>query len=235
MAMMALTQLTALAQQQDTPTDSRVNLEIGASVLSSYVWRGLELGSVSFQPVAKIAYKGFSLSAEGNVGLTNTADHRELDLTATYTVGGLNIGITDYWAEGGRDPENRYFRYNAHSTNHTFEANIGYNFGVASVQAYTYFAGDDGYNKNGKRAYSSYLEVDVPFRMAGFDCTATAAAVPWATTSYKTTGFAVTGLAVKAEKEIKVTDTFSVPAFAQIYTNPSTQHAYLIFGITLHP
>ena len=88
------------------------------------------------------------------------------------SVGGFNIGITDYWFNAGQDPEARYFKYDAHGTNHVFEATIGYDFGLASLQWYTNIAGNDGLNKDGKRAYSSYVEANVPFKLATVDWTA---------------------------------------------------------------
>ena len=160
---------------------------------------------------------------------------KEFDLTLAFTTGGFNIGITDYWFSEGLDPDGRYFKYEANSTNHMFEANIGYDFGVASIQWFTYFGGNDGTNKDDKRAYSSYAEVAVPFKLATVDWTATAGIVPWATTLYDTNGFAVTNLALKATKEIKVTDSFSIPVFGQIVGNPCSQKGYLVFGFTLQP
>ena len=210
-------------------------MSLGADVVSSYIWRGQDLGNVSIQPTLGVAYKGLSLSAWGSVGLTDATDTKELDLTLSYTLGGLNIGITDYWFNAGLDPQNRYFKYDAHGTNHLFEATVGYDFGIASVQWYTNFAGNDGTRKNGKRAYSSYFEVNVPFKLSAIEWTATAGAVPFATTSYGTTGFAVTNLALKATKDIKVTDTFAVPVFAQVVANPCSQKAYLVLGLTLQP
>ena len=79
------------------------------------------------------------------------------------------------------------------------------------------------------------MEVNVPFKLSAIEWTATAGAVPSASTEYGTTGFAVTNLALKATKEIKVTDTFSVPIFAQVAANPCSQKAYLVLGITLQP
>ncbi|MBR1394684.1 MAG: hypothetical protein IJ559_03380 [Prevotella sp.] len=212
-----------------------IETTISGDVVSSYIWRGQDLGNVSLQPTLGIGYKGLSLSAWGSVGLTDANDTKELDLTLAYTLGGLNIGITDYWFNAGLDPENRYFKYDAHGTNHLFEATVGYDFGVASLQWYTNFAGNDGVNKDGKRAYSSYFEVVVPFKLSAIEWTATAGAVPWATTSYGTTGFAVTNLALKATKDIKVTDTFSVPVFAEVSGNPCSQKVYLVLGFTLQP
>ena len=212
-----------------------IETTVSGDIVSSYIWRGQDLGNVSLQPTLGIGYKGFSLSAWGSVGLSDPADTKEFDLTLGYTVGGLNIGITDYWFNTGLDPENRYFKYDAHGTNHVFEANIGYDFGLASVQWFTNIAGNDGVNKDGKRAYSSYVEVAVPFKVATVDWTATAGAVPYATDFYGTTGFAVTNVSLRADKEIKVTDSFSIPVFGQVTGNPCSQKAYLVFGITLHP
>ena len=229
--------LTGLLLLGATAIEAQDEMEttVCGDVVSSYIWRGQDLGNVSLQPTLGIGYKGLSLSAWGSVGLTDANDTKELDLTLAYTLGCLNIGITDYWFNAGLDPENRYFKYDAHGTNHVFEATVGYDFGVASLQWYTNFAGNDGTNKDGKRAYSSYFEVVVPFKLSAIEWTATAGAVPWATTSYGTTGFAVTNLALKATKDIKVTDTFSVPVFAEVSGNPCSQKVYLVLGFTLQP
>jgi len=219
---------TALAQD-------RVETTIAADFVNEYIWRGLKSGDVSVQPTLGVGYKGLSLTAWGSYGLSNKDDVKELDLTLAYSTGGLNIGITDYWFSEGLDPDARYFKYDAHGTNHLFEANIGYDFGPVALQWYTNFAGNDGLNKSGKRAYSSYFEASVPFRLATVDWTATAGAVPFATTTYGTTGFAVTNLSVRAAKEIRVTDSFAIPIFGQIVANPCAQKAYLVFGFTLQP
>ena len=135
----------------------------------------------------------------------------------------------------GLDPDGRYFKYDAYGTNHVFEATVGYDFGPVALAWYTNIAGNDGENKDGKRAYSSYVEANVPFSLAGVDWKATAGVVPYATTLYGTTGFAVTNLSLRATKEIKVTDTFSIPVFGQVTGNPCSQKAYLVFGLTLQP
>ena len=220
--------MTVLAQDE-------IETTISGDIVSNYIWRGQDLGSVSLQPTLGIGYKGLSLSAWSNVGLSNPADGKELDLTLAYSIGGLNIGVTDYWTEAGGDPQGRYFKYDAHGTNHVFEANIGYDFGIASLQWYTNYAGNDGVNKDGDRAYSSYVEANVPFKLASVDWTATAGAVPFATDFYGTTGFAVTNLSLRADKEIKVTDSFSIPIFGQVIANPCSQKAYLVLGFTLQP
>ena len=224
-----------LAVSMATFAQEKVETTICSDVVSSYIWRGQDLGDVSVQPTLGIGYKGLSLTAWGSVGLSDPSDTKEFDLTFGYAIGGLNIGITDYWFNNGLDPENRYFKYDAHRTNHVFEANVGYDFGLASLQWFTNFTGNDGMNNDGKRAYSSYVELTVPFKLAAVDWTATAGAVPFSTDFYGTDGFAVTNLALKAAKDIKVTDTFSIPVFGQVVANPCSQKAYMVIGFTLQP
>ena len=224
-----------LAASVATLAQENVETTICGDMVSSYIWRGQDLGNVSLQPTLGIGYKGLSLTAWGSVGLSDPSDTNEFDLTLSYAIGGINIGVTDYWFNNGLDPENRYFKYDAHGTNHVLEANIGYDFGLASLQWFTNFAGNDGVNKDGKRAYSSYVELTVPFKLATVDWTATAGAVPFSTDFYGTDGFAVTNLALRATKEIKVTESFSVPVFGQVVANPCSQKAYLVFGFTLQP
>ena len=225
MALMFATGMSATAQDE-------VETTVSADVVSTYVWRGMECGSAAIQPTLGIGYKGLTLSAWGSYGLVDTNEAKEFDLTLAYSTGGFNIGITDYWFN---TPEERYFLYDANKTSHIFEANIGYDFGPAAIQWFTNFAGNDGYNKDGKRAYSSYVELSAPFKLASVDWSATVGAVPYATDFYGVDGFAVTNVSLKATKDIKVTDSFSIPVFAQVAANPSTEKAYLVFGFTLQP
>lgn len=228
---LSMVALAIIASTTATKAQDNVETTIGADVVNQYIWRGQELGSVSLQPTLGVAYKGLSLTAWGSIGLSEPSDTKEFDITAAYSVGGFNIGVTDYWFNS---PSTRYFLYDSHKTSHVFEANIGYDFGPASIQWYTNFAGNDGVNKDGDRAYSSYFEVSAPFTFGGCDWTATVGAVPFASSFYSdANGFAVTNVSLKAIKELKITDTFSVPVFAGIAANPSTEKAFFIFGLSL--
>ena len=213
----------------------KVEASVGADFVSRYIWRGLDLGEVSFQPTLGLDWKGLSLSAWGSVGISNPGDTKEFDLTLSYSIGGFNIGVTDYWFDAGLDPLNRYFMYRSDCTNHVFEANIGYDFGFAAIQWYTNFAGNDGVNPAGKRAFSSYLELSAPFTLGGADWSAALGMVPFATDFYGTEKFAVVNLSLTASKEIAVTDSFSIPVFAQVAANPYSREAFFVIGFTLQP
>lgn len=242
-AMLAMAAVATTANAQD-----EVETTVSADVVSSYIWRGQDCGNAAIQPTLGISYKGLSLTAWGSYGIVDSNDAKEFDITLGYSVGGFNIGVTDYWFNTG---DGRYFEYSSEvvpyltpegdvdyrrKTAHVFEANVGYDFGPLAIQWYTNFAGNDGANKDGDRAYSSYVELSAPFKLGGCDWSAAVGAVPYATTSYAdVNGFAVTNVSLKATKDIKITDTFSIPVFGQVAANPATQKAYLVFGVTLKP
>lgn len=205
----------------------KVEASVGADLVSGYIWRGQDLGGVSIQPSLSVGYQGFSLEAWGSAGI-ESKDAKELDLTLGYSTGGFSVSVTDYWFTGGAG----YLHYGAHNTSHVFEAQLGYDFGPLSVNWYSNFAGDDGLDKDGDRAYSSYLSLTAPFKLGGLDWTAEIGATPWATDFYGANGFAVCDISLGVSKEIKITDSFSLPVFAKATLNPRTEGAYFVFGVS---
>lgn len=213
----------------------KVEGSMSVDFVSQYVWRGQELGNASIQPGLGISYKGLTLDAWGSVGLTSASDTKEFDLTLGYSAKGFNIGLTDYWFNEGPDEHERYFKYDAHGTNHLLEGNIGYDFGPVNVQWYTNFFGNDGVNKDGDRAYSSYIELSAPFNFVSCEWEACVGAVPYATSFYGTSGFAITELGLKAIKEFDISEKVKVPVYMGISANPCAQicHFYAGFAFKL--
>ncbi len=105
---------------------------------------------------------------------------------------------------------------------------------VLAVNWYTNFAGADGVKANGDRAYSSYFSIAAPFKLGGLDWSAEIGATPWETSFYNNgaSGFEVSNICLGASKEIKITDSYSLPVFAQAIWNPATEGAYFVFGIS---
>lgn len=219
--------LLSLAMPFTAKAQDKVEASVGADLVSGYIWRGQDLGGVSLQPSLGIAYKGFSLGAWGSVGIEGK-DTKELDLTLGYAAGGFSVSVTDYWFNSGAG----YFHYDTHNTAHVFEAQVGYDFGPLSVNWYTNFAGADGVNKDGDRAYSSWVTLAAPFKLGGLEWTAEVGATPWATDFYGANGFAVCDVSLGASKEIKITDSFSLPLFAKATWNPRSEGAYFVVGLS---
>ena len=207
----------ALMATSESKAQDKVEGSAGIDIVSQYIWRGQDLGNVSVQPGLGINWKGLSLSAWGSVGLTSASDTKEIDLTLGYSVGGFNVGIIDYWFnQDGQDARNRYFIYKSHKTNHVF-------------------AGNDGVNSKGKRAYSSYIELSAPFKFVTCDWTATVGAVPYTTSFYDASGFAITNVGLKAQKSFEVGKKLDIPVYLGITANPRSQKAYFYAGFAIQP
>lgn len=233
---LALLAMTAISFPLSTVAQDKLEANVGADIVSQYIWRGQSLGNASIQPAASIAYKGLSLSGWGSVEFSKE-NAREFDLTLRYSLKGFSVSVTDYWFDQGAG----YFHYGARNTQHVFEAQIGYDFGFLALNWYTNFAGNDGIKENGDRAYSSYFEISAPFKLGGLDWTAEIGAVPWETSFYNfiegerngARGFEVSNVALGVSKEIKITNTFSLPLFGKAIWNPATEGAYFVVGLSL--
>ncbi len=86
--------LLSMAMPFTAKAQDKVEASAGVDLVSGYVWRGQDLGGVSLQPSASIAYKGFSRS----LGLRRieSSDTKEFDLILGYSTGGFSVSVTDY-------------------------------------------------------------------------------------------------------------------------------------------
>lgn len=228
---MMLSMVATTATAEDATKD--VEAHVGADLVSSYIWRGQKCGGVSIQPAASIAWKGLSLGAWGSYAISpeKNGSDEELDLTLAYEISGFHAGITDYYFFNAGCP---FFKYGKMGeSSHTFEANLGYDFGFLSVNWFTNFAGNDGLNKKGKRAYSSYIQLDAPFKLAKLDWNATLGVVPFRTDFYasdQSKGFHVNNVALKAGYTFESKKDISFPLSAQVIANPSSREMYFLIG-----
>ena len=220
-AFILLFSFPALAQEKVAAT-------LQADLVSQYVWRGQLLGHAAVQPTLGIDWRGFSLSAWGSSGLVKADDVQEIDLAASYTLGGFSLSVTDYWVADG----NSYFLYSRNSA-HTFEATLSYDFGFASLAWSTNFAGSDGVNPAGETAYSSFLEAKVPFRLGSVDWEAALGIVPFATSYYNVDSFNVVHVGLTASKTLLSTEHLRLPLSASLVVNPAAGQTYLVAGLSL--
>ncbi len=220
--------------------ESEVETTIGADIVSQYIWRGTDCGGISIQPSLGVEYKGLSLGAWGSWDGKGT---KEVDLTLGYSVGPLSISVTDYWFDAGATEELDddgelletieipYFNYKDKETAHVFEGTVSADLGIIGVSWSTCFAGCD-YKADGKRAYSSYAEVSAPFTVGGIDWSAAIGASVSESAMYGTDKFKIINVSLGATKEIKITDSFSLPISASLIANPNTDKLYFVASIS---
>lgn len=205
-------------------------VSLGADLVSSYIWRGQQLGSVSFQPNLGITYNGFSFGAWASSDLTKT--DLELDFTIGYTVGGFSATITDYWFNYTASP--RYFNYQTDkNTAHTFEAGVSYSFGKSfplTLSWYTNFAGADDWGYGNDQDYSTYVEAAYDFDLWSTDMCIELGVTPWK--GAYSDNFDVVNIGVGGARKIKLNETYALPVFAKVTFNPAANRAYMSFGLS---
>jgi hypothetical protein len=208
-----------------------VDFTLGADVVSSYIWRGGFGTGAAIQPAAGLSVGGFSLSAWGSVSFEG--GDKEVDFTATYEIAGLSIAVTDYWWEG--EDALKYFMYKSRSTAHLFEATLEYKLPIEkfplSLSVNTMFAGADYSKANGDRAYSTYIAASYPFSIKEIALSASVGITP--SEGIYASDFSVVNIGLRASKELKITDSFSLPVFGEIITNPRSEDIFFVFGISL--
>ncbi|MDR3129678.1 MAG: hypothetical protein LBU03_05510 [Tannerellaceae bacterium] len=234
-------------------------LSLGADAVSSYVWRGALCGSAAIQPALGISYGGFSLGAWGSTDIAGLR-LKELDLSVGYSIGNLSLAITDYWWNGEGSPYGFYKHSQKYSekfgidNGHLFEGAIGYSIGNFSASWSTFFLGDKipDLDKEGalqfdgetgiikmKEQFSTFIEASYAFDVKGISFTPSIGIVPWKSMYHKShdnsdddRSFTLATVSFTASKELKVTESFSLPVFTQLVFAPELDNAFLVFGLS---
>lgn len=246
----ALVAIIVLTAPATVGAQKRVEGSVSADIVSHYMWRGQDHGGFTVLPAVSVGWQGISLGIEGSTGFSSD-DEKEIDVKLGFERWGVNIGVTDYWVTGV-DEKNRYLFFKKDESAHQLEGNIGYTCKYFSLQAYTLFWGRDR-KWNGDRAYSTYVELGVPFTLGGIDWQLRGGITPFESAGERTPrvdngyytgkydydyfyaeGFACVEAALRATKTLDIG--FSkMPVFAEFNVNPYLQTAQLVFGVTIQP
>ena len=193
------------------------SFDVGADLVSSYVWRGTRYGnSPAIQPYVEFAAGGFSIGGWGSYGFNGFA---EADLYASYGFDfGLSIGITDYYYPGSP-----YFEYGSPDGSHGFEINLGYEIGGLALSANYMLNEASGAGTAGS---DLYFEAGYSFSSFGVFV---GAGDGWHTSDGE---FMVCNIGVTASKEISITENFSLPVSGTVILNPETEQFHIVLGVS---
>ena len=237
----------ALKAQPTTGPNSRMSVQ--SDFISKYYWRGMEKGGFSIQPSATFNYHGLYARLFASTGLDKD-DADEINISLGYKAPfGLKIGVNDYWTSDVEE-NNRYFFYEDKKTAHQFEGNIGFESKYFSLNAYTMFWGND-YKIDGDRAYSTYIELKVPFRLWNVNWDAVAGFTPMESagwdevdpyayfeihhkTYYYADTFSCVLAGLRATKNMRYKN-MNIPIFVEFDTNPYLRTAAVVAGVSLKP
>ncbi len=217
-------------------SESDIDFSVSGDLVSSYIWRGFKQAGASVQPALSISTGGFTLGAWGSTDIASDGK-KEVDFYASYNVGPLQLTVTDYWWDG--EGAHRYFSYpNDEFSGHLLETSLEYTFSESfplTVAWNTFVLGKGNKKENGDNSFSTYIELSYPFSVKDVDLKISTGFIPWKSAVYgpDMDKFKFTSIQFGASKEVKITDSFSVPLYANIIANPAVEDIYFVFGITL--
>lgn len=204
------------AQEEEAEKTSKFNP--GVDFYSSFIWRGSKQGTgPAVQPYLEFATGGLTLGAWGSF---DASGYSETDLYASYSLPfGLSLGVTDYYLT-----DLDYFDYSDSTGSHAIELTAGYELKGLSLSA-NYIVNEAG--GIGSAGGDIYLEAGYAFKYFSLFL---GAGNGWITANGD---FAVCNIGIKAEKDIKITDTFSIPLNGQVIFNPDKKTLFVVVGFSL--
>ncbi len=229
----------ATAQEDESAKESPISLS--CDLMSRYVWRGLDFGSApSIQPGIEYSKNGFTAGAWG--AYTFTPGGQETDFYIGYTYNDiLSFTVTDYFFPDELSDYN-YFDFDSNTTGHLIETTLSYNGTEKLPLSITLAANvwgadalkinDDG--TEGDIQYSSYAEVAYSFSNLDVFMGANLTSVDTdrGEVGFYGDDFGIINLGISSEKEIKITDDFSLPLSIALITNPQAEKIYFVAGFS---
>lgn len=209
------------------------SFSVGTDASTMFIWRGFAVAKTpTIVPAFTFNYakNGFGFEA-GYCSVTELqGDHYlEMDLWATarykgFTFTALEQGVGNNLGIGG-------YKDN-------FELTLIYELPFehfpASLSWNTFVAGDD-FNLDGSRAFSSYIELKVPFRYDRFYVCASAGAVPFKSEIiYQNAGgFKFNNLNLRTGYTLSAGEKCQLPLYAQYTYNPLFKKHFFVLGFSI--
>lgn len=202
-------------------TTKAQEIDTGVDLYSTYVFRGVAFSGPAIQPYVEFSSGGFAIGAWGSQGIDGdpvegSLGFQEMDLYAGYSFDfGLSLGLTDYYYPGSPYTE---------GDSHALELNLGYSIGDFSIAGNYIFNEAEGAGSAGKDLYfEAGLTVGAADLFLG-------AGDGWHSTDGE---FALVNAGISTSKEIKITDSFSLPLNGAVVYNPDSEQFYILAGISL--
>ena len=165
--------LAAVAAFSAVP--AQADVDIGADLMSRYIFRGTDFGdAVSIQPAisytngpievgAWAAYPITSALGFGDDGTLESAGANEHDLYITYSTGPLGVTLTDYYFP----QKNDVFNYEDEDGIHQLEISATYEAGPLSLMAGFFFWGDSENSYYGEVSYGLVSDDEMEISLTG--------------------------------------------------------------------
>ena len=223
-----------------------INIDLGADVTSSYIWRGMQVNSSpNVQPSISLNLSNFSFGFWGSYSLTNKnsfdddyATSSEIDTWISYTQelrNGMELTafVTDYFYPNAGFKFGNFNNYDDPNGpgGHTIEAGLSLTLPESiplTVSGYYNVYNDAGNNVYFQVDYSTSIS-DVPVDVFVGATTGSEDNPVY----YGADSFSVINLGLTVSKEIEITDEFSLPVNSSLIFNPKAEALFMVFGFSL--
>jgi hypothetical protein len=206
-------------------------VDVGADLVNVYVWRGTSFSGPAIQPWAELGLGNFAIGAWGSYDFASTFAEADLYLSYSFDFG-LSLGLTDYYY-----PEAKHFEFTDTAGSHAFEINAGYEVAGFSLTG-NYILNEAG--GAGSHGGDMYFELGYSIKNVGLFV---GAGNGWHTVESAADEtmnddgtyddvFSVVNVGISASKEVKITDSYSLPLGGAIILNPYTQAFHVVATIS---
>lgn len=222
----------------------KVEVNTGIDFYNRYVWRGIDIASTpSIQPSISVGCCHLEFGVWGAYTLSNQASESdEIDFWLSYSRElnngiGISLIATDYYYPNAGI---KFFNFNNYDDMkddtipdpgaHTIEMGLS----VSGPESFpvTFSAYVNVYNDGGN---NTYFQIDYPFTVGETELSLFCGATGGSTDNpdyYGAEEFSVINLGVSVNREIKVTESFSLPLNMSFILNPKAEIAYLLGGLS---
>jgi len=143
----------------------------------------------------------------------------------------FSVGVTDYFFPDATVSMNDYFDYQDTTTGHIFEANVGFN-GTEKVPLY-FNANYNFYGADKDDSWYFELGYNGTCKIVDYSLFVGATTGKGIYLTPGADGFSVVNVGLGVSKDIRITEKWSLPVFAQLITNPQAQNIFFVFGFSL--
>lgn len=223
-----------MTQAQDQDGDKGGSLSVTGDFANRFIWRGLALSaSPCIQPSIDFTKGNFSAGSWNSYTFAKEG-LQETDLYLSYSIGNFTFTLNDYYMPSEDTAVSKdYFNYSRSKTSHSFEVygefNGPDNFPV-KLAAGTILYGDDR-KKSGGNTYSTYCEAGFTFTCRDVTLYPYIGFTPAGGWYHTRAGVVNTGITLS--KEIKITDSYSIPLSTSFIANPAAGKVYVLFTASL--
>lgn len=221
--------LAVLCSSEKVRAQEKLTFSAGGDIVSSYVWRGVRQDGLSFQPSATLGYKGFYLNAWGSANVNSLI---EMCWILGYDSEHFMATVADIWVKGrSSELTPKYFDYKMHHLEAKVAYRISYQLPL-TFSWHTRLLGPD-FDAQGRKIWSSYVEVYYPFSLSGFDLYGVVGAAPWKAVWFgdESPGFHVTNIGFGASRKLPITKDYGIRVNANFSYNPALNQVNFVLGL----